>query len=1191
MRRSIREAIEELKARLEQAEARRFPVSGLKGAAFALLMREAVVGLERPILAVAPSAREAEALAGEVALFMGEAIDAEPLKRGLHLLPAWESAPLAAVSPSVNTQAAQFVALLALLRARRPLVVTSVEALMTRTLARRNFSASLMRISPGEQIDFEGLIEALSEAGYQRVPQVEELGDFSVRGGILDVFSPAHARPFRLELDGETVVSLRCFELGSQRSLGPMQEVFVIAARYVGAKPLKERKLHERVGARAADIGLLKKELGEINEALENGLLFPGAELLLPYIYPAGLDSLFAYLPENTLVWMHESGRVLAEARRFAERVAQEAERCQGLPAFYPEPRLLYLSLAELEQALERLPAVQVNSLVTMAAPREGYAVPIEVECKPSLKLVEAGDDARKVPSFPPLIAQLKDIQRAQGRAVMVVEGQSQAARLRRHLEAYEIGVNAELKRFGDLFDQLDYRPAILGGEIGAGCALELDGIYIYGEEDLFGEPRVRRRTRPSVKGLLTSLTELTPGTPVVHLDHGIGLYRGLTHLRVSDTEGDFLNLGYADNDTLYVPVERINLVQRYVGGDGGEPKLDRLGSGSWEKVKRRTKQALLAMAAELLEVHAAREVEEGYAFAPPTGSDYEEFVSGFEFEETPDQQAAIDDVIGDLTQPKPMDRLICGDAGFGKTEVALRAAFVVAMEGLQVAMLAPTTVLAQQHFNSFVKRFKGFPVRVGMLSRFVGPKPSRALIEDLKTGRLDLVIGTHRLLQSDVQFKRLGLLIVDEEQRFGVRHKERIKKLRRLVDVLTLAATPIPRTLQMAMVGIRDLSVIQTPPIDRQAVRTFVAHFDDGLIREVALRELNRGGQVFFVHNRVENIHYVARHLRSLLPEAKIAVAHGQMAEDELERVMSEFIENKVNFLVCSAIIESGLDIPNANTIIINRADHFGLSQLYQLRGRVGRSRNKAYAYLLIPGEHLITREAKRRIELFCELEDLGSGFKIALHDLELRGAGNLLGSEQSGSIAAVGFELYTEMLEQAVNELRGKPARAEVEPELQLGVPAYIPQAFVPDENERLVIYRRLARVDSVEELDDMRAELRDRFGPLPTLVENLLRIMNLRRRLRVLMIVSAHARRGTIEFRFHPQAPIEGERLVAVVNANRRRLRLTPDLRLSVQVENRSYEELFDEVEAVLDAVERGAATRGAEKAVNATRSYLN
>ncbi len=1191
MRRSIREAVEELKARLERAETRRFSISGLKGAAFALLAREAVLALERPILAVTPSVREAETLAGEIALFMGESPETEALQRTIHLLPGWETAPLAQVSPSVDTQATQFAVLLALLRGRRPLVVTSVEAVMTKTLPRSNFTASLMRISSGDRIDLEVLLEALAEAGYQRAPQVEELGDLSVRGGIVDVFSPAHTRPFRLELDGETVASLRSFDLATQRSQARIEEVLVTPARYVPAKALKQRKLHDRVGMRAAEIGMLRKELAEINEALENGLLFPGAELLLPYVYPAGLDSLFAYLPEDTLVWMHEAGRVMAEAQKFAERVAQEAQRCQGVPAFYPKPELLYLSPAELEQALDRLPTVQVNSLITVAAPREGYATPVEVACKPSLKLTDATEESRKVPSFAPLVAELQQIQRAQGRAVMVVEGQNQAARLRRHLEAYDINVNTNLLRFSDLFDLADCRPVILCGEIGAGCALELDGIYIYSEEDLFGEPRVRRRARPSTKGLLTSLTELTPGTHVVHLDHGIGIYRGLTHLKVSDAEGDFLNIAYADDNTLYVPVERINLVQRYVGGDGNQPKLDRLGSGSWEKVKRRTKQALLAMAAELLEVHAAREVEEGYTFAPPSGNEYEAFVNRFEFEETPDQQAAIDDVIADLTRAKPMDRLICGDAGFGKTEVALRAAFIAAMEGLQVAMLAPTTVLAQQHFNNFVKRFKGFPVQIGMLSRFVSPKETKAVLEDLKSGRLDIVVGTHRLLQSDVQFKRLGLLIIDEEQRFGVRHKERIKKMRKLVDVLTLAATPIPRTLQMAMIGIRDLSVIQTPPIDRQAVRTFVAHFDDGLIREAVLRELNRGGQVFFVHNRVENIHFIARHLRSLLPEAKIAVAHGQMAEDELEQIMSDFVANKVNLLVCSAIIESGLDIPNANTIIINRADHFGLSQLYQLRGRVGRSRNKAYAYLLIPGEHLITREAKRRIELFCDLDELGSGFKVALHDLELRGAGNLLGSEQSGNVAAVGFELYMEMLEQAVNELRGRPSRAEVEPELQLGVPAYIPQAFVANESERLVIYRRLARAESAEELDELRAEMRDRFGPLPTLVENLVRVMNLRRRMRVLMIVSAHTRRGTIEFRFHQLAPVDGERLAAFVNSNRRRLRLTPDLKLSAQVENRSYEGLFDELETLLDAVERCTTASTVEKPANGDRGYLH
>lgn len=658
----------------------------------------------------------------------------------------------------------------------------------------------------------------------------------------------------------------------------------------------------------------------------------------------------------------------------------------------------------------------------------------------------------------------------------------------------------------------------------------------------------------------------------MVHIEHGIGKYRGLKHMRVADVEGDFLNLEYAGNDTMYVPVERINLVQRYLGGDGSEPKLDRLGSGSWDRVKKHTREAVLAMASELIDIYAAREAVDGHAFSHP-GRDYDEFSERFEFEETPDQQAAIDEVIRDMTRAKPMDRLVCGDAGFGKTEVALRASFIAVMEGRQVAVLVPTTILAEQHWNNFRNRFKDYPVRVEMVSRFRNPRENRKTIEELRKGSIDIVIGTHRLLQDDVEFPKLGLLIIDEEHRFGVVDKERIKRLRKLVEVMTLTATPIPRTLHMAMLGIRDLSVIQTAPPDRQSVRTFVAHFDDGLIRDAILRELNRGGQVFFVHNRVENIEIIARHLRGLVPEAKIAIAHGQMKEHELETVMRDFIENRVNVLVCSAIIESGLDIPNANTMLINRADHFGLAQLYQLRGRVGRSKRKAYAYLLIPGEHIITRDAKRRIEALRELveAETGTGFKLAIRDLEHRGAGNLLGREQSGQIAAVGFELYTEMMEQAIRELRGEPQRPDFEPELRLEVPAYIPDSFVDDENERLVLYRRMARATSLDDLGEIRDEMRDRFGPVPTLVENLIAAMNLRRQMREMMIVSALLKKNQLEIKFHPEAPIDTRQLEAIANANRRMMRLTPSYQVIVTLNiSDDYSQLFTQMEGILQVL---------------------
>jgi transcription-repair coupling factor (superfamily II helicase) len=1174
MERSLKEAASELRARIDAERDRRFPVSGLKGAANSLMLRETAIGFERPLLVITPLAGEAESLVGELSFFMDQPSECDAADARIYHLPAWEARPFAHVSPPPDSQAAQLAALYALLRKPSPIVITCVEALMMRTIPRGTFGDSVIRIELAERLDLEAMIDALISMGYQRLPQTEEPGDFSVRGGIVDIFSPLHHNPIRLELEDDLVTSIRHFDPASQRSLGEVEEATVIRTRQVAPAPLRDKRLIERVAIRCAEIGMVRKEAGELTETLETGLLFPGVELLTPYIHAEGLSTIFDYLPMTTVAWMIEPGRIGGEAERFAERVGDEASAAHGKPTFYPTPELLYLSPPELERALSNLIAVEAGSLITVAAPREGWAIPIEVKSQPSLKLGGAELSGTKgAPSFEPLANELNEVRRGQGRAVMVVEGANQVARLRRHLEAFDIEVNTECKRFAETLDFPDYRPVIMEGEIAAGTVLQRDGLYIYSEEDLFGEPHARRRrTRRPPKGSLFNLEELHPDELVVHIDHGIGRYRGLKHLKVADTEGDFLNLEYSGNDTMYVPVERINLVQRYVGGDNEEPKLDRLGGGSWDRVKKRTKQAVLAMASDLLDIYAAREVIEGHAFPHP-GRDYEDFVSRFEFEETPDQQAAIDEVIRDMARAKPMDRLICGDAGFGKTEVALRAAFMSVMDGRQVALLVPTTVLAEQHWVNFTRRFKDYPIRIEMVSRFRTAKENRKVIDDLRRGVVDIVIGTHRLLQNDVEFPKLGLLIIDEEHRFGVTDKERIKRLRKLVEVLTMTATPIPRTLHMAMLGIRDLSIIQTPPPDRQAVRTFVAHFDDGLIRDVIVRELSRGGQVFFVHNRVENIDYMARHLQSLVPEAKVAIGHGQMKEHELEVVMRDFMENRINLLVCSAIIESGLDIPNANTMIINRADHFGLAQLYQLRGRVGRSKRRAYAYLLIPGEHIITRDAKRRIEALRELVEAesGTGFKLAMRDLEHRGAGNLLGKEQSGEIAAVGFELYTEMMEEAIRELRGEPPRPDFEPELKLGIPAYIPDSLVPDENERLVLYRRMARSQSSVDLDEIRNEMRDRFGPIPTLVENLLRAMNIRRQMKELLITMAMLKDGQLEIKFHPEAPVDTERLAAVAAANRNTMRLTPSFQVIVRLlVGGEYEQTFEQIESVLQAL---------------------
>jgi transcription-repair coupling factor (superfamily II helicase) len=612
--------------------------------------------------------------------------------------------------------------------------------------------------------------------------------------------------------------------------------------------------------------------------------------------------------------------------------------------------------------------------------------------------------------------------------------------------------------------------------------------------------------------------------------------------MSIAGSEGDFLHLEYQGGDKLYVPVDRVNLVQKYIGGDGAEPELDKLGGTSWERVKQKTKESILAMAHELLDLYATRQRHAGHSFSTDDPY-YQEFEARFPFEETPDQARAIREVIDDLGKSKPMDRLVCGDVGYGKTEVAMRGAFVVAMEGRQAAFLVPTTVLAQQHFETLRKRFAEYPVRLDMLSSFRTRKENQEVVERLKTGEVDIVVGTHRLLQPDVEFARLGLLVVDEEHRFGVRDKERIKQMRKLVDVLTLSATPIPRTLELSLSGIRDLSVIETPPLDRQAIRTYVTRYDDSVIRDAILRELERGGQIFFVHNRVESIERMAEKLRMLVPEARVVVGHGQMREHALEKVMLGFLRHESDVLCCSAIIESGLDIPNANTILIHRADTFGLAQLYQLRGRVGRSPARAYAYLLIPGEQMLTKDAKLRLQVLQELDDLGGGFKIAAHDLEIRGAGNLLGKQQSGHITAVGFELYTRMMEEAVHELRGEPVAEELEPEIQLGVPAYIPDAYIDDVNQRLVCYKRLAALKEAADRDAFAAELRDRYGPLPAIVEKLLSVMDLRRRMKALRMVEAKVRGSRVAFRLHPTSPVPSGALVELVQAGERRS-LSPD-----------------------------------------------
>ncbi|HEY8493829.1 MAG TPA: transcription-repair coupling factor, partial [Myxococcota bacterium] len=773
-----------------------------------------------------------------------------------------------------------------------------------------------------------------------------------------------------------------------------------------------------------------------------------------------------------------------------------------------------------------------------------------------------------------PLVTRIEGWLRERWRIVLAASALSGAERLRQLLAEY--GLDPRLVR--------DARPVSGWGRAGRvevrvaavseGFALPGERFVLITEEEVFG-PRERRRHHLSIRetAAIEGLGQLQPGDPLVHAEHGIGIYRGLVSLALRGAgppvEGEFLRLEYEGGDRLFVPVHRLNLVQRYVGAEGHAPRLDKLGGQSWEKTRRQVKGSLRDMARELLSLHAARELAEGFAFSPRDRA-LEEFEAAFPYEETPDQHAAIEDVLADMQRPKPMDRLVCGDVGFGKTEVAIRAAFKAVSDGKQVAVLVPTTVLCAQHEETFRKRFEGHPVRIESLSRFRTPKAAKAVVEGLRTGAVDIVIGTHRLLQKDVAFRDLGLLVIDEEHRFGVADKERIKRLRKTVDVLTLTATPIPRTLQLAFAGLRDLSVIHTPPADRLSIRTQVARWSESLIREAILREVRRGGQVFFVHNRVHSIGEVAEMLARVVPEVRVVVAHGQMGERELEARMLRFLRGEADVLLSTTIIESGLDVPRANTMLVDRADHFGLAQLYQLRGRIGRSSQRAYCYLLVRGaERTLTEEARRRLEAIQSFTELGSGFKLASLDLEIRGAGNLLGAEQSGNIAAVGFDTYMELLEETIEELRGQARTPAVDPEIRLPVAARLPEDYVSDVSQRLVLYKRLASAPDEADVDRIRDELLDRFGPVPEETANLLAVIRLKIAARRLGVAAVDLAGDQIVLTAAETTRIDPRRLVNLLTHPTAGIRVAPNHRIYAQVtgDPRDPASLFGTAHALL------------------------
>jgi transcription-repair coupling factor (superfamily II helicase) len=1049
------QAFRELAKRFAQGEVC-LRVAGLTGSARALAIAELLQSQSRPILIVVASLADAHRVTQDLKFFGAPAFEfpeREPrLWRGGHHREA-------------DAERAMIVRRLA---AGEPVAIVATPAALDTPLpAPTDFREGTLRVGVGDSLDRDLLLEAFEKSGYERVDTVVEVGQWSTRGGIVDVFSPMHASPARLEFFGDDVESIRLFDPTTQRSTGTLDELVVLPLTVVPETPDNPTRLLRYV---PADAPVILDAPALLDETSEDA---PGRRPLREVI---------AGRPRLELLLMGGEGT---------------------------DVTLETLSVEPFSGKFDRL----VDEVRRWRA--EGFTIRL------------AAADAHQA-------EHLREILHDHGIDTLVVDRLAAAENL-----------------------------AIVVGDVSGGFVVPSVGLVLLAESEIFG---ARRRTlrRPKYQrgAALTAFTDLAVGDLVVHEDHGIGRYLGLRTMRVGDKDADFLILEYAEANQLYVPVDRLDLVSKYLGADAGAARLDRLGGASWQRVKESVRAALREMAEELLKLYARRAVARGHAFPPDTPWQ-REFEAAFRFEETPDQLRAIEDVKRDMQTVRPMDRLVAGDVGYGKTEVALRAAFKAVADGAQVAVLVPTTVLAQQHWSTFADRFEPFPAKVELLSRYRSPKEQKAVKEGLRSGAVDVVIGTHALLGKDVAFKNLGLLIVDEEHRFGVAHKERVKQLRASVDVLALTATPIPRTLYMALSGVRDMSVIETPPVDRLPIETVVRRFGRPVIKEALERELARGGQVFFVHNRVQSLPSVARFVQELVPEARVIMAHGQMRERELEAAMVKFIDGQADILVSTAIVESGLDIPASNTIIVNRADRFGLAQLYQLRGRVGRERQQAFAYLLVPADGRVDEQAQRRLRALQELTELGSGFKLALRDLEIRGAGNLLGAQQHGHIAAVGYDLYSKLLAEAVRELSGEAPTPSVEPVISVVVEGFVPEDYVPEVNQRLAFYKRLAGAGSDVEIDELRAELADRYGPPPEPALRLLDIVRIRVAARALGIEKVEAGEGRALITFAPSTPVDPGRLVAAVQASRGRLTFKREFTLEAAVARGDWPEVRDSI----------------------------
>ena len=1075
--------------------------AGLTELAKAITVAHLAHQLRRPAFLLVESNKKAEAIQETLRFWFSVFPGATG---GIAVLPAFDTLPWESRAPHADILERRAAALYRLAVGEVSLVIAPVAAALWRYRDAADYAGLTRVLEKDKEVPLPEFLGHLGSTGYARTEMVELPGQFAVRGGIVDIFSPEAPRPVRVELLGDAVESVREFDPRTQRSVAPVNRTVVL--------PLTEWQIAREPGADCWPLPTYWGPAGAV-----------------------GVRSLFELAASSLepLVFLSEPAAVRGCVNDVLREVTESYERLGA--ANSPDGTIFFWTLEEFDLALELATRVDLEELGLAA----GDAKRFHLASRPSTRF--HGD----------VVACVGDVksQLAEGGTVFLTAAST-----------------GELERFADICREYEV-PYVLGesesaaagftaesasesaglvlvrAPFGAGATFADAKLTIYGNADLFDvAPQVERPTRKiRTSGFFSDFADLKPGDFVVHVDHGIGQFEGLRGIESDGRRGEFMLLRYAEEARLYVPLERMDLVQSYRVVEGAPPPLDKLGGTGWNTRKARVRKSLEDMAEQLLALYAARKTAKGFAFSAD-GNWQREFEDAFEFEETQDQNLAIADIKKDLQKPEPMDRLLCGDVGYGKTEVAMRAAFKVIGDGKQVAVLAPTTVLAFQHFETFKKRFAAFPAKIEMLSRFRTAAEQKKVLGELEAGKVDVVIGTHRLLSKDVQFQDLGLLVIDEEQRFGVAHKERLKEMRRNVDALSLSATPIPRTLHMSLVGLRDMSIIETPPRDRLAIQTSVSSFSEELVRKAIETELAREGQVYFIHNRVESIYSLASLVAKLVPKARVVVGHGQMGEKELEQVMLKFIRDEADVLVATTIVENGLDIPKANTILINRADRLGLSELYQLRGRVGRSNQRAYAYLLVPPETVLSEVARKRLSAMKEFSELGAGFRIAALDLELRGAGNMLGRQQHGHIEAVGFDIYTQMLERTVSKLKGEEAAPDLRTTLSLGLDVRIPQDYIPSENLRLRTYKRISSIKTDEERNDVGKELEDRFGGLPSSVANLLHYAVLKSICERLRISTVERQGNRLAVRFHPETPLDPATLVSVVRS-RDGIRLDP------------------------------------------------